>query len=65
MTLEKPGDIDLTDLTGLLNMTYDCFYGGEKHCGSCAGCLKRKRRFLELGIEDKTSYEVYGRCCDG
>jgi len=44
-------------IASILYLTYDCLEGRPKHCGRCAGCLKRKRSFKELGIEDKTEYE--------
>lgn len=50
-------DKDKEAIAEILYMTYDCLLGKEKHCGKCPGCLKRKRNFKELGIEDKTEYE--------
>lgn len=38
--------------------TYSCFRGGERHCGRCEGCVKRKLAFQEIGIIDTTIYEV-------
>lgn len=39
------------------SLTYSCYCGGEKHCGTCATCLERKNALEAAGIEDKTIYE--------
>ena len=39
------------------SMTYSCYCGGEKHCGSCATCTERKEALAFAGIEDPTLYE--------
>jgi len=50
-------DSEKEAIANILYLTYDCLEGRPKHCGSCAGCLRRKRNFAELGLEDKTEYE--------
>lgn len=37
--------------------TYSCYKGGEKHCGKCGTCVKRKQALHDADIEDPTEYE--------
>ncbi len=37
--------------------TWSCYKGGEKHCGKCGTCVKRKEALAEAGIVDTTEYE--------
>lgn len=41
-----------------MELSYSCYKGGDKHCGVCESCMRRKRAFKQLGIEDLTEYEV-------
>ena len=40
-----------------MEMSYSCYKGGEKHCGVCESCMRRKRAFAKAGIDDLTQYE--------
>ena len=37
--------------------TYSCYKGGEKHCGKCRTCIKRREALAFAGITDNTEYE--------
>ncbi|HOX00550.1 MAG TPA: 7-cyano-7-deazaguanine synthase, partial [Deltaproteobacteria bacterium] len=37
-------------------MTYSCYRGGEKHCGTCATCLERKEALGHAQGLDPTEY---------
>ena len=39
-----------------MELSYSCYDGGSIHCGICESCIRRKRAFIEAGIEDKTTY---------
>ena len=41
-----------------MELSYSCYKGGDKHCGVCESCMRRKRAFRQLGIDDLTEYEV-------
>lgn len=40
-----------------MELSYSCYKGGDKHCGVCESCMRRKRAFKQLGIEDLSDYE--------
>lgn len=40
-----------------MELSYSCYKGGKKHCGVCESCMRRKRAFKSLGIEDLSEYE--------
>ncbi|WP_405304904.1 7-cyano-7-deazaguanine synthase QueC [Methanobrevibacter sp.] len=40
-----------------MEISYSCYAGREKHCGVCESCMRRKRAFKKLNIEDLTEYE--------
>ena len=40
-----------------MELSYSCYKGGDKHCGVCESCMRRKRAFKNLCIEDKSEYE--------
>jgi len=39
-----------------LHLSYSCYLGGEKHCGTCESCMRRKRAFYKSGVVDRTLY---------
>ncbi|MDE5808535.1 MAG: 7-cyano-7-deazaguanine synthase QueC [Muribaculaceae bacterium] len=39
------------------SLTYSCYKGGEKHCGTCGTCVERREAMAEAGIDDPTIYE--------
>ena len=41
-----------------MELSYSCYKGEDKHCGVCESCMRRKRAFKQLGIDDLTEYEV-------
>ncbi len=40
-----------------MEISYSCYKGGNKHCGVCESCMRRRRAFTQLGIEDLSEYE--------
>ena len=41
-----------------MELSYSCYKGEEKQCGVCESCMRRKRAFKSLGIQDKSEYEI-------
>jgi len=39
-----------------LDVTWSCYYGGEKHCGRCGPCYMRKKAFDIVGVKDPVEY---------
>lgn len=39
------------------SLTYSCYKGREKHCGTCGTCVERKEALAYAGIKDPTIYE--------
>ena len=40
-----------------MELSYSCYKGGKKHCGVCESCMRRKRAFTQLGMEDLSEYD--------
>jgi len=50
----KAEEIQLGAKLGVpFELTWSCYRGGEKPCGTCDSCLLRAKAFDEAGIEDK------------
>ena len=41
-----------------IELSYSCYKGSDKQCGVCESCVRRKRAFKSLGIEDGSEYEI-------
>jgi 7-cyano-7-deazaguanine synthase len=41
-----------------MELSYSCYNGRDKHCGVCESCMRRKRAFMNLEIEDLSEYEI-------
>jgi len=39
-----------------MELSYSCYKGFNYHCGVCESCMRRKRAFINAGVEDKTFY---------
>ena len=40
-----------------MEISYSCYKGGNKHCGVCESCMRRKRAFKTSDIKDLSEYE--------
>lgn len=38
-------------------LTWSCYEGGEKQCGTCGTCIDRKKAFAANGVEDPVGYK--------
>lgn len=41
------------------DLTYSCYKGGERHCGTCGTCTERIESFRDTGIPDPTQYDNF------
>ena len=41
-----------------MQLSYSCYKGGDKHCGVCESCMRRKRAFKNTGVKDLSEYEI-------
>lgn len=63
--IEAPAiDLDKEEIVKLgvevgapMELSYSCYKGSDKHCGVCESCMRRKRAFKKLNIEDLSEYE--------
>jgi 7-cyano-7-deazaguanine synthase len=39
-------------------LTWSCYNGAEKHCGTCGTCLDRRGAFEKAGVQDPTGCAV-------
>lgn len=39
-----------------LDISWSCYKGGERHCGTCGTCYERREAFREAGLTDPTDY---------
>ena len=46
------------EVSAPMELSYSCYKGGDKHCGVCESCMRRKRAFKQLEIDDLTEYEI-------
>jgi len=59
LNLNKAEVVELGDTLGApYRLTWSCYEGGIKHCGTCGTCIDRKNAFILTGIADPTEYEV-------
>jgi len=45
------------DLDAPIQLSWSCYYGGEKHCGHCGPCFMRRTAFRMVGTPDSVVYE--------
>lgn len=40
-----------------MDISYSCYTGEDEQCGLCESCVRRKRAFIDAGIEDPSVYK--------
>lgn len=59
MWMAKSGVVTIgTDINVPYEITWSCYKGEEKHCGTCPTCRARKQAFIDAGVIDPTDYAV-------
>jgi 7-cyano-7-deazaguanine synthase len=55
--LTKTEVVALGDVLGVpFHLTWSCYAGGEKHCGTCPTCRARHQAFYDAVVDDPTEY---------
>lgn len=50
----KAGEIELGEQLNVpFELTWSCYRGGDKPCGTCDSCLLRAKAFAKAGVKDK------------
>lgn len=44
------------ELKAPLHLTWSCYVGQDRHCGTCGTCVERREAFQLAGVEDPTDY---------
>lgn len=39
-----------------LGLSWSCYKGRDKHCGTCGTCVERREAFHDAGVDDPTEY---------
>ena len=53
MHMTKADEVKLGERLGVdFGLTWTCYRGGDKPCGTCDSCLLRAKAFAEAGVED-------------
>ncbi len=59
INMTKSQEITLGQELGVdFGLTWSCYRGGEKPCGTCDSCLLRAKAFEEAGIEDGANLKM-------
>nr|WSZ98469.1 7-cyano-7-deazaguanine synthase QueC [Streptomyces sp. NBC_00857] len=45
-----------TRLGAPLEVSWSCYKGGDRHCGTCGTCYERREAFRNAGVPDPTDY---------
>ena len=58
INLNKSGVVKIgLELNVPYELTWSCYEGGEKQCGTCGTCIDRKAAFEANGVKDPVEYE--------
>ena len=58
INLNKAGVVNIgLGLNVPYELTWSCYEGGEKQCGTCGTCIDRKAAFEANGVKDPVEYE--------
>lgn len=45
-------------------LTWSCYEGKDKQCGTCGTCIDRRRAFIDNGIEDPVAYMEFAEALE-